>query len=77
MHKQIVYKLVAVAIGLILAGAFMLCDLGVNLTPMTKLFVIFFGGVIGFQSAPAAVLFISMVRGGFKVNQQNSLTEME
>jgi hypothetical protein len=74
MNKQITYRLVAVLIGLTLAGAFMLCDLGVNMTPLTKLFVIFFGGVIGLQCVPAAILFVSMVKGVFTVNQQSSLS---
>jgi hypothetical protein len=53
----------------------MLFDLGVNYTPLTKLFVLFFGGVIGLQCVPAALLFVSMVKGVFTVYQNNSLTE--
>ena len=74
MNKKNTYKLVAVLIALVVTGAFMLCDLGVNLTPLTKLFVIFFGGVIGLQCVPAALLFVSMVKGVFTVNQNNPLT---
>ncbi|WP_321367826.1 hypothetical protein [uncultured Desulfuromusa sp.] len=75
MSKKNIYRLVAVFIALTITGVFMLCDLGANFTPLTKLFVIFFGGIIGLQCVPAALLFVSMVRGVFKVNQNNSLTE--
>ncbi len=75
MNKKNVYRMVAVVIVLASSGAFMLCDLGVNFTPLTKLFVIFFGGIIGLQCVPAALLFVSMVKGVFTVKQNNSLTE--
>ena len=74
MNKKTIYRLVAVFSVLALAGAFMLSDFGVNLTPLSKMFVIFFGGVIGLQSLPAALQFCRMVKGVFIVNQNNPLT---
>ncbi len=74
MNKKNTYRLVAIFIALAVAGAFMFCDLGVNFTPLTKLFVIFFGGIIGLQCVPAALLFVSIVKGIFTVNQNNPLT---
>jgi len=74
MNKKTTYRLVAVFIALALAGIFMWCDLGLNLTPLTKLFVIFFGGVVGLQCVPAVLLFVSMIKGVFTVNQNNPLT---
>ena len=74
MEKKTIYRLVAVLIGLVLSGAFMLCDLGVHFTPLTKLFVIFFGGIIGLQCLPAILLFVSLGKGIFTVNQHDPLT---
>jgi len=64
----------AVALALAFSGIFLWCDMGVSLTPLTKLFILFFGGVVGLQCVPAAVLFVSMVKGAFTVNQNNPLT---
>jgi hypothetical protein len=61
------------------AGIFIICNVGLHITPLTKFFVIFFGGIIGLQCIPAAFLFIGMVKGIFfnteaTLNQTGSLT---
>ena len=73
MIKNNVYRLLAVFIGLTMSGAFMLCELGVNFTPLTKLFIIFFCGIVGLQCVPAALLFVSLVKGVFTVNPKHPL----
>lgn len=74
MNKKNIYRLIAVFIALAFVGVFMWSDLGVNFTPLTKLFVIFFGGVIGLQCIPAVLLFVSMIKEVFTVNQNSPLT---
>ncbi|MFK5927322.1 MAG: response regulator [Desulfuromusa sp.] len=63
MTKKNIYRLLAILMALVVAGIFMLCDLGLEMTPLTKFFVIFFGAIIGLQSAPAALLFVGMIKG--------------
>ncbi|SEA36720.1 hypothetical protein SAMN05660420_01890 [Desulfuromusa kysingii] len=75
MRRKNIYKLSATVIALLLTAAFMLGNFGMNLTPLTKLFIIFFAGVIGLQCVPAVLLFICMVKGVCTVNQKNSLTK--
>ncbi len=62
MNKKNIYTIVAILMALSVAGTFMLCDLGLGITPLTKFFVIFFGVIIGSQSAPAALFFVGMVK---------------
>ena len=80
MNKKNIYRLVAVLIALAFAVTFMFCDFGLGITPLTKFFVIFFGGIIGLQCIPAALLFIGIVKGVFfnaeaTAHQSGSLTE--
>ena len=79
MKRKNLNRLVAIFVALMVAGIFILCDFGLSLTPMTKFFVIFFGGIIGLQCIPAAFLFIGMVKVIFfntetTLNQTGSLT---
>jgi len=80
MNKKSIYRLVAILIALAFAGTFMFCDFGLGIAPLTKFFIIFFGGILGLQCIPAAFLFIGIVKGVFfnaesKVHQSGSLTE--
>ena len=63
MTRKSTYRLLAILMALAVAGVFMFCDLGLEITPLTKFFVIFFGAIIGLQSAPAALLFVGMIKG--------------
>jgi len=63
MSKKNIFRLLVILMALTMVGLFMLCDLGLEMTPLTKFFVIFFGAIIGLQSAPAALLFIGMIKG--------------
>lgn len=60
MRKKNIYRLIVILMAIAVAGTFMLCDLGLGLTPLTKFFVIFSGMIIGMQSVPA---FFGMVKG--------------
>lgn len=62
MKRKNIYKLLVVLMASIVAGIFMLYDLGLGITPLTKFFVIFFGAIIGMQSAPAALQVIGLVK---------------
>ena len=55
MNRKSIYRLMAIIMTLAVAGTFMLCDLGLALTPLTKFFVIFSGLIIGMQSIPAFI----------------------
>lgn len=63
MNRKNLYRILAVVTALGVAGLFMLCDLGLGLTPLTKFFVIFVGLVIGLQAIPAVLMFIGMIKG--------------
>ncbi len=60
MNRKSIYRLLVVVMALSTAGIFILSDLGLGLTPLTKFFVIFSGLIIGMQSIPA---FIGMLSG--------------
>ncbi len=70
MNKKCIYRVVAILIALAFAGTFMFCDFGLGITPLTKFFIIFFGGIIGLQCIPAALLFIGVIKGIFIKNPQ-------
>jgi CheY-like chemotaxis protein len=61
MGKKL-YKILVILMALIVAGIFICCDLGSEMAPLTKFFIIFFGAVIGLQSSPAALTFIGMIK---------------
>ncbi|MDA3902303.1 MAG: hypothetical protein PF441_02505 [Desulfuromusa sp.] len=65
MNKKTIYRFLSIFIALTVAGIFGLCDLGLGLTPLTKVFIIFFGGIVGLQCVPAAFMFIGIVKGTF------------
>lgn len=62
MNRYYNLKLIALPMTLMLAGSFMLCDLGLQISPLTKVFVIFFIAIIGFQSAPGAIFLAAKVK---------------
>lgn len=63
MKKKNLFRIIALVTALVVAGLFMLCDMGLGLTPLTKFFVMFVGLVIGLQAIPAVLMFIGMVKG--------------
>ena len=60
MNRKSIYRLLVIVMALSVAGIFILSDLGLGMTPLTKFFVIFSGLIIGMQSIPA---FIGMLKG--------------
>ncbi|MCK5912434.1 MAG: response regulator [Desulfuromusa sp.] len=60
MNKKSIYQLMAIIMALTVAGTFVFCDLGLELTLITKFFVLFTGLIIGMQSIPAL---IGMLKG--------------
>ncbi len=63
MKRKNIYRLIAILMALAVAGTFMFCDFGLEVSQLTKFFVIFFGAIIGLQSGPAALLFVGMIKG--------------
>lgn len=63
MKKIYGFCLVSVLIAILVAGLFLLGIFGIELSLLTQLFILFFGVVIGFQCAPAALKFTDMLRG--------------
>ena len=76
MTKKNIYRWMAILMALTVAGIFMFCDLGLAMTPLTKFFVIFFGTIIGLQSAPAALLFVGMIKGLASREQESTEKEL-
>lgn len=63
MNTKTVYKVLAITAALIIAAVFILTDIGLNLSPLTKLFVILAGVIIGLQCIPATLAFIGVAKG--------------
>ena len=62
MNRQSIYRVMAIVMALTVAGIFMLGDLGLGLTPLTKFFVLFTGLIIGMQSIPALIGMLKSAR---------------
>lgn len=73
MKKKNIIQLAALLICLSVAGVFLFSSHGGSLTPLTKVFIIFFGGIVGFQAIPAVLLFTAMFRGLFGKEEGSSL----
>ena len=63
MNRKSIYRIIVILMALAVAGIFMLSDLGLGLTPLTKFFVIFSGLIIGMQSIPAFLGVLKTVPG--------------
>lgn len=63
MNRKNLFRIAAVIIALLGAGSFMFLDWGLGLAPMARFFVIFCGLIIGLQTVPALIMFITMARG--------------
>lgn len=62
MKKIYGFCMACVVTAVLLAGLFLLGVLGIETTLLTKLFIVFVGVVIGFQSVPAIKMFSGMIR---------------
>ncbi|MDX2481283.1 MAG: response regulator [Desulfuromusa sp.] len=62
MNQKSNFRLIALSMTLMVTGSFMLCDLGLQIAPLTKFFLVFFVAIIVFQSIPAGLLFASKVK---------------
>jgi len=62
MNTKNIYRAVTIIGALATSGFFIMNDLGLGLTPLAKFFVVFFGGLIGFQTIPATLSFIRIAR---------------
>ncbi len=65
MKRIYSFCLIVVLATLLLSCVFLLGLMGIEMTLMTKLFIIFVGTVIGFQSVPAVLSFSGMAREAF------------
>jgi len=62
MNQYNNFKLISLSMALMLTGSFMLCDLGLQISPLTKFFIIFSIAIIGFQSIPGAIILAAKVK---------------
>ena len=65
MKKIYSFCLIIVLATMLFSGIFLLGVMGIKTTLLTKLFIVFVGTVIGFQSIPAILMFSAMVREAF------------
>lgn len=65
MKKIYSFCLIIVLATILFSGLFLLGALGIEMTLLTKLFIVFVGTVIGFQSVPALLMFSGMAREAF------------
>ncbi|MDA3902299.1 MAG: response regulator [Desulfuromusa sp.] len=56
MDQKNSFRLIALSMALMITGSFMLCDLGLQIAPLTKFFIVFFVAIIVLQSMPAGFL---------------------
>ena len=54
--------LILVLAPLLIIGMFLLEVMGLETTLLTKLFIVFVGSIIGFQSAPALLMFSGLIK---------------
>ncbi len=74
MNQYNNFKLIALPMALLLTGGFMLCDLGVQISPLTKFFIIFSIAIVGFQIIPGAILLAAKVKN-ISLKRQLPLSE--
>ncbi len=61
MKKKIYSSVAVLAVG-VASWALVSWDMGADISPLAKFFLIFFGAIIVLQIIPAAVLFVCMVK---------------
>lgn len=54
--------LILVLAPLLITGIFLLEIMGLETTLLTKLFIVFVGTIVGFQCAPAALMFTGLIK---------------
>jgi len=69
------FRLIALSMALMVTGSFMLCDLGLQIAPLTKFFIVFFVSIITFQSIPVGLLFTRKAKNGLTKRQRVSTAE--
>lgn len=62
MNQRISFRLITFTMALMLTASFILCDLGLQIEPLTKVFIVFFIAIIALQSVPAGLLLTSKVK---------------
>ncbi len=70
-------KLIVAPLALTITGTFMLCDLGMTISPLARFFVVFLFAIISLQSVPAVLTLAGIVKKvaakkDFSVEQQFS-----
>jgi len=60
MNKKMICRVLVIVMALTVTGVFMFSDFGLELTSLTKFFIVFTGLIIGIQSVPA---FVGMLKG--------------
>lgn len=75
MKKKVVYSLSVVLVAAGAAAAVLAWDLGPGMTPMAKMFLVFFGAIIVLQCIPALLLFGCIMKEVLFGAKKTAMTE--
>jgi hypothetical protein len=75
MNTKKIIQVVVILFSLCFSAAVLFMSQGFGLTPLTKLFIVFFGIIVGFQAVPAILMFLSMVKGIFGRGKTSALKQ--
>ncbi len=76
MNRDYNFKLISFSMAFMLMGSFMLCDLGLQISSLTKFFIIFSIAIFGFQLIPGAVFLAAKVKKIFAKGKESSQTTL-
>jgi len=76
MNRDYNFKLISFSMAFMLMGSFMLCDLGLQISSLTKFFIIFSIAIFGFQLIPGAVFLAAKVKKFFAKGKESSQTTL-
>ncbi len=62
MNQKMSFRLITLSMALMMTASFMLCDLGLQIAPLTKFFSVFFVAIIVLQTIPAGLSLTNKVK---------------
>ncbi|PLY04631.1 MAG: hypothetical protein C0622_02565 [Desulfuromonas sp.] len=75
MKKKQILHHTAVLITFAVAAVFLWSDFGLDMTPLTKMFIVFVGLILGWQSIPAVLVLVKIAKG-IHADQEHALSEL-
>ncbi|MCF6267045.1 MAG: response regulator [Desulfuromusa sp.] len=76
MNKKMSFRLITLSMALMMTASFMLCDLGLQIAPLSKFFSVFFVAIIVLQSIPAGLSLTNKVKGVLAERRLASIGEI-